>query len=135
MKSIQCRVAFGDYKVSHLKMYGIKILNDSLIGVIDHRYDAYDLWNPSELSRVYPYHDSVRIDEVTQEAVPVSKKPEIGYSKSGVYNLNSRNWFVEPLYKDVRLVDGKIIAEQLIRHPETMEITGVKQVVYPLKNE
>jgi hypothetical protein len=78
------------------KSVGAERLNDSLLVVINYKADYNDptAWPLKSLQ--YPSDDSVFYEQETGFYYAVYPGPIPGYEYSGIYNLNGKNWLVQP---------------------------------------
>lgn len=89
--------------------YGAERLNDSLLIIIDHK-KAQRLPGTLALKSISePELDSVSMNPYTGEWETVYPDPIPGIEQSGIYNLNTRDWFIEPNYARIDKNENGIV--------------------------
>lgn len=87
---------------------GLSIFNDSLIKILNFNADSLDRDAPPLASFQFPDEDSIVInpwggwDNVYPPPIP-------GYDNTGVFNVNKKSWFIEPIFHDISFYNNQFL--------------------------
>lgn len=81
--------------------YGVERINDKLFRILNSRNDEFDPFAEPLKGLIYPNEDSIVLEESSGNWAAVYPPPKPGYSRSGVYNLTSEDWLVQPVYQEI----------------------------------
>ncbi|NOQ75182.1 MAG: hypothetical protein GQ574_24425 [Crocinitomix sp.] len=102
------------FPIGQKKSCGLQFFNDSLMHVLNFEYDEEDLSTIPYQSILFPYEDSIVMDE-DGDLMAVYPAPNPGYEESGIYNLNTNKWFIERNYRMIHKRSNGILLEEVIR--------------------
>lgn len=97
---------------------GLKWINDSLLYCIDFKVDSVDIFAPPLRSLEYPGEDSLIYDKDMGLLYGVYPPAIRGYGNSGVWNLNSEQWFIQPIYQSITNNSNGFLAYDLFETKE-----------------
>lgn len=110
---------------------GLTLLNDSLLYSLDFVLDSISPWTAPLKSFFYPDEDSIIIDLATGFFEAVYPLPFPGFDHSGIYNLNTNEWFISPKYQIITSHAGHFLMKQGL---DTVNYCSLKDPLYTLKN-
>jgi hypothetical protein len=107
-------VEFIDFQIRQPKTCGLQFFNDSLLHVIHYEWEKRDLFATPLESIEYPGEDSITFDE---EGFAMASYPpdEPGFEKSGVLNMQSKNWCIAPRHEIIYKKKNGLLVESVIR--------------------
>lgn len=114
---------------------GMRIVNDSLLYLIDFKLDSFDVFAAPIKSLEYPDEDSLIIDPYSGSYYGIYPPSIRGFDYTGIYNLKTRTWFITPTFQFINVNSTGFLAFDLFNESEKINYFQQDYTLFNLEGD